>query len=129
MTLYSLLKKISAIITPETDAFYNYAIHTSDDNGGFLRTRYCWRLDNPVEDFDLDEGYSKVMVTAQKPIEEQDLLDETEPQVKMQITYSIQDADIGDAEWDAELSYCYVYIFDLVCGTYSMKCLNNICLL
>ena len=37
MTLYELLKEISKILTPETDAFYQYALYTSDDNGGFLR--------------------------------------------------------------------------------------------
>lgn len=57
MTLYELLKQISNIITPENDVFYRYAIYTSDDNGGFLRTRYCWRLDKPVKDRNLGEGF------------------------------------------------------------------------
>lgn len=39
MTLYQLLARISDIITPQDDTFFKYAIYTSDDNGGFLRTR------------------------------------------------------------------------------------------
>ena len=35
MTLYELLKQISDIITPDDNSFYRYALHTSDDNGGF----------------------------------------------------------------------------------------------
>ena len=35
MTLYELLKEISDILTPNDNAFFDYAIYTSDDNGGF----------------------------------------------------------------------------------------------
>ena len=42
MDLYTLLNNISVIVTPNTDYFYEYALHTFDNNGGFLRTRYCW---------------------------------------------------------------------------------------
>lgn len=41
MTLYGLIGKISAILTPETNSFYDYVLRSSDDNGGLLRTRFC----------------------------------------------------------------------------------------
>ncbi|WP_143064502.1 hypothetical protein [Pseudobutyrivibrio sp. C4] len=120
MTLYSLIKQISNIITADTDAFYKYVLYTSDDNGGFLRTRYCWWPDKPVADLELESGYSKVLVTSKTKINPSDLLDESSPKVKLQITYSDENATLEEAEWDAQLGYCYVYIFDLVHNTYTL---------
>ncbi len=127
MTLYELLKKISDIITPETDAFYKYALHTSDDNGGFLRTRYCWWIDKPIKDLKLRDDYKKVLVTAKQKINEADLQVETATLIKMQITYSETNATIEDADWDTQLDYCYVYIFDFMKNSYNMTYLDNPC--
>ena len=127
MTLYQLLKQISNIITPQNDAFYKYAIYTSDDNGGFLRTRYCWWLDKPLKDRELGDGFEKVLVTAKQEINVDNFLVETDTLVKMQITYSEKNATIEDADWDTQLNYCYVYIFDLTNGTYTMSYVANPC--
>lgn len=121
MTLYELIRRVSKIITPEDDSFFRYVIYTSDDNGGFLRTRYCWWLDRPIEDKDLgDYEYEKVMVTSKNEIDLNDLLDETETKVKIQFTYSREEPTIANAEWDAQLGYRYVYIFDLRSGNYTL---------
>lgn len=121
MTLYELIRRVSKIITPEDYSFFRYVIYTSDDNGGFLRTRYCWWLDRPIEDKDLgDYEYEKVMVTSKNEIDLNDLLDETETKVKIQFTYSREEPTIANAEWDAQLGYRYVYIFDLRSGNYTL---------
>ena len=125
MTLYGLIKQISHIITPETDAFYKYVIYTSDDNGGFLRTRFCWLPDKPIKDHELGEGFSTVMVTSKTEIDEKELVDETDTLVKMQIDYSDKNATFEDADWDSQLGYCYVYIFDLERGVYSLDYYEN----
>ena len=125
MTLYQLLKCISNIMTPKDDAFFKYVLYTSDDNGGFLRTRYCWWMDKPVEDRELGEGYKKVLVTSKQEINVEDFLIETDTLVKMQITYSQKNAVIEDADWDAQLNYCHVYIFDLVNNTYTKSYVKN----
>lgn len=127
MSLYELLKQISNIITPENDAFFRYAIYTSDDNGGFLRTRYCWWLDRPIKDRELGDGFKTILVTAKQEINVNDLNNETDTLVKMQITYSQKEATIEDADWDTQLNYCYVYIFDLTNGTYIMSYVANPC--
>ncbi len=127
MTLYQLLKKISNIITPQNDVFFRYAIYTSDDNGGFLRTRYCWWLDRPLKDRELGDGFKTVLVTAKQEINVNDLRNETDTLVKMQITYSEKEATIEDADWDTQLDYCFVYIFDLIKGTYTMSYIENPC--
>ncbi len=127
MSLYELLKQMSNIITPENDAFFRYAIYTSDDNGGFLRTRYCWWLDRPIKDRELGDGFKTILVTAKQEINANDLNNETDTLVKMQITYSQKEATIEDADWDTQLNYCYVYIFDLTNGTYTMSYVANPC--
>ena len=127
MTLYELIKKLSDIITPENDAFYKYVLYTSDDNGGFLRTRYCRWSDKPIKDKNLGEGFKRVLVTAQQEINIDDFLVETHTPVKMQITYSEKNAAIRDSAWDTQLNYCYVYIFDLMENTYTMSYVENPC--
>ena len=47
MSLYDLLKEISYILTPETHSLYDYMVHTFDDDGVFLRTRYFY-WDKPI---------------------------------------------------------------------------------
>lgn len=122
MTLYELIRNVSRIITPEDDSFFRYVIFTSDDNGGFLRTRYCWWPDRPIEDKELgDYAYERVMVTSKSEIDLKGLLDETETRVKIQFTYSREEATIANAEWDAQLGYRYVYIFDLKSGNYTLS--------
>ena len=125
MTLYQLLKQISNIITPENDAFYRYALYTSDDNGGFLRTRYCWWFDRPVKDKELGDGFKTVLLTSKQEINVDNLKNETATLVKMQITYSEKEATIEDADCDIELGYCFVYLFDLAKGTYVMSYIKN----
>ena len=72
MDLYTLLHKISKIITPNTDYFYEYALHTFDDNYGFLRTRYCW-LDNCLKNRNLRKfEYYRVFVSSETLIGEND---------------------------------------------------------
>lgn len=127
MTLYQLLKQISNIITPENDEFYRYALYTSDDNGGFLRTRYCWWFDRPVKDRELGDGFKTILVTSKQEINVNDLKNETDTLVKMQITYSEKEATIEDADWDTQMDYCFVYIFDLINGTYTMSYVDNPC--
>ena len=120
MTLYELIKNISSIITPETDDFYEYVIHTSDENGGFLRTRYCW-WDKCVEDHKICSDFKKVLVTSKTEIDVnnfRNIKDGEDTVVKMQISYDEPNASIEDADWDSQLGYNYIYIFDLVNNTY-----------
>ncbi len=42
MTRYEFLHRISEILVPEkSEGFFQYLLHSSDDDGDFLRTRYC----------------------------------------------------------------------------------------
>ena len=126
MDLYSLLDKVSKIISPQTDYFYEYALHTFDDNGGFLRTRYCW-WDKCLKNHRIkDEDYKVVLLTAEEPVDEESLrplkhLGETK--VKMQLDYNNVNAsfNVEDIIFDIQNEYTYVYLIDLVDKTMETK--------
>lgn len=132
-TLHKLLKRLSKILTPETDSFYGYALYTSDDDGGFLRTRWCWWDDKPVADHGIAPDLHTVLVTARTEIAETGLTTRESWEglyecttLKMQIHYDIWDAEFEDADWDRQLAYDYIYLINLDTGEVRMKYLETI---
>ena len=112
-TLYTLIREISEIITPDSDEFFNYVINTSDDNGGFLRTSYCWK-NTPLKDRSLGRRvYKSLMVTMKQPFKEEELYHKPDTLVQLQLDYVNTEASFEDAEWDIQSGYIYVYIFNL----------------
>ena len=120
MTLYELIKCVSDIITPETNDFYQYVLYTSDDDGGFLRTRYCW-WEKPVSDRKLSRQYTRVLVACAREINEKDLVDREGTKLKLQFHYDYANADFDDADWDLLMGYGYLYLFDLTKNEYIME--------
>ena len=126
-TLYKLLKRISEILTPDTDSFYRYALYTSDDDGGFLRTRYCWWDDRPVRDFNLKGDYGTVMVTAKEEITEERLTSRKLwenvqlTSLALQIHYDLRNAELGDADWDRQFGFDYIYLININTGEVKME--------
>lgn len=120
MQLYDLIKKVSLIITPETDDFYNYVLFSSDDNGGFLRTRYCM-CEKPLKDRTLRGDYKKVLVASEQIIDVGKLKCRNGTPVKLQFEYWNTNPTFDDAEFDLQLGYCYVYLFDLEAGKYRVE--------
>jgi hypothetical protein len=111
-TLYKLIKQVSNLITPESNDFYNYVLYTSDDNDGFLRTRWCW-FDKSIADKILHSEYKKVLVTCNKEISADDLVNKEDTNLKLQFHYDYLDPDFEDAEWDLYGGYEYIYLFNL----------------
>ncbi len=119
MTLYELIQQISEILTPDTNSFYDYVLHTSDDNGGFLRTCYCLRerltKDRNISDLD------KAVVCFREPFSEEVYKNDTSyTSMKMQLFYDERDLE-SNISWSAELGYPFSYIFDLKNKTYSYQ--------
>ena len=109
MTLYELIARISAILTPETGSFYQYVLHSSDDNGGFLRTRFClW--DRPVPDREIPplEG---ALVCFRKPFCED--YGEGTGRVQLQLFYQNQEDNGFYASWSKDMGFGVPYLFDL----------------
>ena len=90
MTFYELILQISEILTPETNSFYDYILHSCDDNGGFLRTRWC-RWEKVLPDFEV-QTQEKTLICFRKPFHEGDAYYQKEEYavhtlVKMQLFY------------------------------------------
>lgn len=130
MKLYNLLNSVSDILTPKTHSLFDYMIHTFDDDGGFLRTRYCY-WEKPIPDFTIRD-LQKILVCFKQPFREGDPYYEIEkfdnaPEheqkntfVKMQLFYA--DGDIeDDIRWSRELRYKEAYVLDLEAGTYEIR--------
>ena len=111
MTVYDFIRKISDIITPETGAFYDYVLYTSDDNGA-LRTCYC-RHSRPLKNFDISDPPEYVLVSAEAPINTDELSNERGSYVKLQITYDYRYPIDEHMKIDANLLYRFHYVFDL----------------
>lgn len=120
MTLFELIKSVSEIITPEQNEYSNYVLYTSDDNGGFLRTRYCW-WNKSFKDIKLQDEYKQVLVACNKEINVNDLVNKNDTKLKIQFHYDYLNASFKDAEWDIQMGYCYIYLFNLNTKTYSME--------
>ena len=121
MTLYELIKQISAILTPETDSFFDYVIHTSDDDGGFLRTCYCYK-DHPLRDREIKD-LKETEVCFLEPFREHDLGDGESTLVKLQLDYDRRREWSGKdfIAWSWELGYRVAYLFDLEHKTYQVE--------
>ena len=130
MRLYELLEQVSDILTPQTHSLYDYMIHSFDNNGGFLRTRYCY-WDRPVSDFRIAD-LCEVLICFRQAFREGDPYYETERYgehlqfeqkntlVKMQLFYGSDDMD-GNIEWSRQMGYPSAYIIDLTDRTYKVR--------
>jgi len=122
MTFYELIRQISEILTPETDSFYDYILHSCDDDGGFLRTRWC-RWEKTLPDFKV-RPQEKTLICFRSPFHEGDAYyqkddDAVNTLVKMQLFYDNGDIENG-IEWSRQLDYCFAYIIDLKNKSYTV---------
>lgn len=127
MTLYELLHKVSAKLSEEhADAIFDYFIHAMDDNGGFLRTRWCY-WDKELEDHKVSDDMKRVLLVLTTPFDfdKDDTFYETGTGpwekveltvLKMQLFYT----DMSDEEklqselkWCKQMGYRYPILVDL----------------
>lgn len=129
MTLYKLLEQVSDILTPKTHSLYDYMLHTFDDNGGFLRTRYCY-WDKTVPDF-LIADLNEVLICFRRPFREGDAYYKTERYgeglqngqkntlVKMQLFYTPGNME-DNISWSCQFPYPEACIIDLKNRTFEV---------
>lgn len=146
VTFFEMLHKTAEILTngKQTEALYDYMIHSMDDDGGFLRTRWVrWEEEKLV-----NREYSKepkiFLVSLRSPFEFENNTDyyETETQtcmtenengelekvtitnqltkIKMQIFYtdmSNEDEFSDNVNWSGNVGYPYPIRIDFERGT------------
>ncbi|MGN0649710.1 MAG: hypothetical protein ACI4KM_04670 [Oscillospiraceae bacterium] len=116
MTLHELLRRVADIVLPNS-GLYEYMLHTFEDIGGCLRTRYCW-LDKELEDYELGSKRF-VLLAAADEIRPEQLTDRENTRAKFQLSY-YDDCEI-DTEWERELGYCHCYIADIESGKFTLR--------
>ena len=126
MNRYDFYKQISEILMKENaEKFFNYIIHSMDDNGGFLRTRYCY-WDKTLPNKEFNQNINTVLLTFSKPFDAKNInyYNGNLTDLKMQLFYE----DLSDENslndmisWSDELGYSYPVIIDLKNNNYIIR--------
>ena len=130
MTFFEMLHKTAEILAGDNaDEFFDYIIHSMDDDGGFLRTRWK-RTDKTLNDADYRDEPTIILAALRSPFdlkhdteyyeEETNTFKETLTVLKMQIFYydlSDKDSFLEECEWSACVGYPYPIRIDLERGT------------
>jgi hypothetical protein len=109
MTLHELLKVVSDILTPDSGLLYDYMLYISDDNGGFLRTRFCWWPEREVIDKELSGEKNVILIAMASEMDVKILQDKNQTPLKLQIHYSNGNAKLEYAKWDASMMNVLLY--------------------
>lgn len=133
MTFFEFLHRIAEILGPSApDKLFDYMIHSMDDDGGFLRSRYCY-WEKTLPEFRGD--FSKIktaLVSVKKGCNPddpehyygEDFYGQRLTDLKMQIFYydeSNEESFKSDAEWSSALGFSVAYLIDMGNGTYTMQ--------
>lgn len=118
LTTYELYKKIASILAQNnSEALFDYIIHSMDNNGGFLRSRYCYW--NKVLPDSNCGNISTVLLSLNHPFDFNASTDyyENDPyspdlftKLKMQLfLYDLSDEKsfMEEAEWSAAVGFSY----------------------
>ena len=126
MILSDLLKKISKHLAPNhSEELYQYLMQTSDDNDGFLRTRYCY-WDKPLEDHKVADNIRTVLICTQRKVDFDNIKTYYEgseagdkrrlTRLKLQLFYydlSDEEKRQDGEEWSKHLGYKYPVVVNI----------------
>ncbi|MBO5034500.1 MAG: hypothetical protein J6C43_02685 [Oscillospiraceae bacterium] len=120
MTLHGLIRRISDILTPGTHSFYDYVLQTSDDDGGFLRTCFCFKH-HALPDREIEDR-TKAVVCFMEPFTESYTDNGRDTCVKLQLSYGgCRGKNIpAFIRWSWGVGFRVAYVFDLEAGTYEV---------
>lgn len=130
--IYDFYRKVAKILAGENvDALFDYIIHAMDDDGGFLRTRWCY-FDKKLPNKKLNADIKTVLISLHRPFDFQaskkyyveDIpKDGTETELNMQLFYydlSDKKRFKDDAQWSADVGFFYPIKIDMVNETYEV---------
>lgn len=130
MTRFEYLYRISEILAPkQAEAFYNYLLHSCDDDGGFLRTRYCYWEKPLLDDTNCNYQVKFALVTLQRRYDFDNLpafytSDGGATTIKLQIhlgEYQDEDDFYLESEWASSVGFSYPVKIDMEKGTYKIS--------
>ena len=113
MTLYDLINEVDEAFTPTTHTLKDFIIHTSDNNGGFLRTCYR-RKKEPLANIEIgDPDY--ILIAFQEEYTEDSITLNHNPngeltKAKLQLCYWTNENIADEVSLYMSLGYIYCYI-------------------
>lgn len=130
MTTYEFYRQTAKILAQtKEDELFDYMIHSMDSNGGFLRSRYCYRK-KVLPDVECDEIKTTLLTLSvpfnferSKEYYEDD--NETHPltTLKMQLflyDLSNQERFMKKAKWSAAVGFAYPIKINLIEKSYEI---------
>ncbi len=126
MTIYDFYRRVAEILSPKhVDELFDYIIHSMDDDGGFLRSRYCY-WEKTLEDHPFVER-EVALVALRTPFDFENSTeyyrDGNSTLLKMQLFYcdvSDEESFKEEAEWSSCVGFPYPIRVDLKSGTYEI---------
>ena len=140
MMIYELYEKIAFILAQENaTSLFDYIIHSMDDDGGFLRSRWCyWKETLPNQE--VQSEIKTMLVTLRSPFDfatsteyyeevENDITSELLTVLKMQLfLYDLSDEEqlINTIEWSADRGFPFPIKIDVINGVYDILDINEL---
>lgn len=128
MTRYAFLHRIAEILVPHrAEEFFDFLLHSSDDDGGFLRTRYCY-WDKTLPDSAINYQVNCALVTLQRKYDFTNLSDfytsNGGTAIKLQVhfgEYKDEYEFYMESEWASSVGFSYPVKIDMEKGTYEIS--------
>lgn len=131
--LYRKFWRIAEVLAPEhTEELFDYIIHSMDDIGVCLRSRYCyWDKTLPDNDNTSDSNIMLITLAGNQNFEdvenyykEKDCFSFPYTKLKFQLflgDYQNKNKLYQASEWGYRMGFSYVVIIDLVKGEYTQE--------
>lgn len=129
---YDFYRKLARILARDNEEeLFQYIIHSMDDDGGFLRSRYCYwskELPNPESGREIKTALVALrspfnFMSSTKYYEEAEVKDGTSTILKMQVFYfdlSKEESFIDETKWSAGVGFPYPIKVDMVNETFEI---------
>ncbi|MFV0361468.1 MAG: hypothetical protein ACK5LL_00040 [Suipraeoptans sp.] len=131
MSRYEFLRRVAKILAPQNaEALFDYIIHSMDDDGGFLRSRYCY-WNKVLPDYEEKNEQQIVLAALARPFnfnDETNYYEDEEGEtkytyLKMQlllVDLSDDDEFYSAGEWSAAVGFPYPIKIDMTYDRYEV---------
>lgn len=130
--MHDFYRKLARILARDNEEeLFQYIIHSMDDDGGFLRSRYCyWSKELPNQK--TGREIKTALVALRSPFdfassteyyEEAKVKDGTNTILKMQVFYfdlSKEESFVDEAKWSAGVGFPYPIKVDMINETFEI---------
>ena len=130
---YDFYRKVAKILAKDnSEALFDYIIHAMDDDGGFLRSRWCYWADKTLENYKGCDNINTALITLNHPFDfeeeieyyvKDDFTNELLPRFKMQLyleDISSEERFMEEVNWSSAVGFPYPIKIDMINETYEI---------